>query len=258
MRVSKLHSLLSRIVGRKEEPRQPGRAPLSAVPPSTGAVEPIEDVGVVSLELDEPDVSLNPPSSLTGSLSSGDQDFDPEVAADPIFEDESTFEDEPPESGPIASNLQKALQDSTIPQRDPTQSAAQATLSSNPGPTMEQLGETVALDEPAGPALELDAPGSSPSPEALSGSEQAEPSSIPQSSKPPSGMEAQLGAGEAAKVRSPESTRKDLERVRFGEVSARVTSRPVLSSNVVQFVEASQSFEPATFLELLDSSLALK
>jgi hypothetical protein len=116
-------------------------------------------------------------------------------------------------------------------------------------PTIEQLGQTVSLEE--GPDMRLEVEramarvSDSPSPPSARGLEAAIPSR-------PSATAFDLPA--------PPEAREELERYRLGqsqEVVVDAYARPTISTNVVDLVTAQREFQPATFAELLDASLKL-
>jgi hypothetical protein len=163
--------------------------------------------------------------------------------------------DEPPESGSArvrgAQLLDRADDaDDRPPMTPPPESgeepAPKVSIPRDPGPTMAQLGQTIALEEAAGGALELDEPAPPPS---VRGTDQLSMSSLPAP-----------GLGYSEELPLPENAREELDRVRLGqsaEVGPTIHGRPVLSTNVVDFVSAVRSHEPETFLALLDASLSL-
>lgn len=190
-----------------------------------------------------------------------------EFAGDPSLEP-AEDEEPPPEShsGPSRSapNLVAAIEDveEQAPLTPPpesgeglamapapmtsTQALSQAPVPSQ-GPTMEQLGETIALEE--GPPQEFDL---------------GEPEEAPHVGEPaPSAFEAEIPAQASVyddQLSVPDDARAELERVRLGErsdVRAEVISRPVISTNVVDFVAADRTLHPTTFGELLDLTLGL-
>jgi hypothetical protein len=116
------------------------------------------------------------------------------------------------------------------------------------GPTMEQLGQTISLEEGSRQDFELDEP----------------ILEEPREEEAQSHMEAHLPASvpsHSDQLRVPENAREELDRHRLGDstpVDARVSTRPVLSTNVVEFVTATRTFEPKSFVDLVDASLSLK
>lgn len=143
----------------------------------------------------------------------------------------------PPESGPELSSAELR-----IPQAPPRPVSVL--------PTTEQLGQTVSLEEGPSADLELDEP--------LSETEEDLYAEAPAET---THLEAELPAASAGMfdegLASPPGAREELERVRLGEVQANVVARPVISTNVVDFVGASERHQPASFLALVDGSLSL-
>jgi hypothetical protein len=182
--------------------------------PSVDVVADIDEIDVD--EFDEVDVEPQPESGP--------------VAAAPATMDEALYEAEhqppltpPPESG-------EEIMTPHIP---------------SPGPTMEQLGQTISLDEGQRHDLELD-----------------EPVLEEPLEEPPSYMEAAIPSAppHSDHFEVPDNAREELERLRLGDatpIEARVSKRPVISTNVVEFVTASRRSEPQTFADVVDSSLSL-
>ncbi len=142
-------------------------------------------------------------------------------------------------------------------------------------PTTEQLGQTIDLEEPSGPALELDEPLEQEVVAAPATPQRApEELDISLPGRSPSGIYSEGLA-------PPPEAREELERHRqreaersaptheipsppppappVEEVAPEVIARPAIASvaRPTEFVVAAQSFKPATFAELLDASLAL-
>jgi len=227
----KLHALLARVQQNSTLPRvvrtpTAAAAPASAFAPvSAKAVPP-----VVPLELDEPGLESVPPPSAVPSRS------------------ELELE-EPPESGsaPVRSSLDDLREVDHPPLTPPPESgeepAPKVSIPRDPGPTMAQLGQTITLDEAPRADLELDEPAAPPSRRGIDQLEMVPP----------------IGAY-SEELPLPENAREELDRVRLGqsaEVGPTVHTRPVLSTNVVDFVSAVRSYQPETFLALLDASLDL-
>lgn len=116
-------------------------------------------------------------------------------------------------------------------------------------PTTEQLGQTVSLEEGPAADFELDEPLSETEEDLLAGSPEA------------AHLEAELPAANVGTfeqgLASPPGAREELERVRLGEVQAQVVARPVISTNVVEFVNAGGERGAESFLALIDGSLSL-
>lgn len=328
-RLSKLEALLSRLQRRSAEPRNPESqltakeallpTDTSASPtelseqarPSTVEARPSAAEASAAkseqssadddtlLSLDSP--SIMPPASAPDHFEMPELD-EPmiDVVEETLDRDQVDVEiesidvdsmdfDDLPESGPVASTLDRALDgqdehpitpppESTeeaistpnlarTPPRatfdgpqsfTPPQSFVAPQSSDEPSvekqppatklqPTMEQVGQTVALEESDSPtSLELDDPitqgGVAPAQESV-----REASILPERN--------------IESVRSPAETAQELERYRLGEsanVQARVSQRPVLSTNVVELVAASSDTSPKSFFELLDATLTLK
>jgi len=321
-RLSKLEALLSRLQRRSAEPRNPesqltakeallptatsasptepsAQARPSAVEASAAQSEPSSADDDTLLSLDSP--SIMPPASDPEHFEMPELD-EPmidvveetldrdqvDVEIDSIDVDSMDFDDLP-ESGPVASTLDRDLdgQDEhpiTPPPESTEEAISTPNLARNPPratfdgpqsftppqsfvapqssdepsvekqpsatksqPTMEQVGETVELEESDSPtSLELDEPitqgGVAPAQESV-----REASILPERN--------------IESVRSPAETAQELERYRLGEsanVQARVSQRPILSTNVVELVAASTDTSPKSFFELLDATLTLK
>ncbi|MFZ5890896.1 MAG: hypothetical protein ACOY0T_07590 [Myxococcota bacterium] len=123
------------------------------------------------------------------------------------------------------------------------------------GPTVEQLGQTIDLEEAPGPELELDrplAPPTPPPPDELEAS-----LSAPQSGGP----YAEVSLAAAPALHTMPAAREGLV---TGDVApsaptlAELVQRPPLSSSGVMSISGSAvKAEPRTFLQLLDASIAL-
>jgi hypothetical protein len=219
----KLEALLGRVQQNAQAPRT-----LAAGAPSS----PVEVVSSSRpLELDEPGMdSLSPP----GRAAANELELD-----------------EPPESGSARVRGSEQLEevDDRPPLTPPPESgeepAPKVSIPRDPGPTMAQLGQTIALDDGGGGPLELDEP---PPPPSRRGVDQLA-MSLPRAS-----------SSYSEELPLPENAREELDRVRLGqstEVGPTIHTRPVLSTNVVDFVSAVRSQEPETFAALVDASLRL-
>ncbi len=151
----------------------------------------------------------------------------------------------PPESGPAPS---AGVSELAIPQA-PARPAS--IFPAVEYPTTEQLGQTVTLEEGPSADLELDEPLSETGDDGLD-------LSAPQEG---AHLEAELPAAGAGMydlgLASPPEAREELERVRLGQVQADVVARPLISTNVVDFVSAGAQTRPGSFLELIDGSLSV-
>lgn len=113
------------------------------------------------------------------------------------------------------------------------------------GPTTEQLGQTIQLEEGPRAEFELDEP-------------LAEP--IEEVTAETSTLEAELPSGAGIydqELTPPPDAREELERVRLGEVRAQVVARPVISTNVVEFLQAQERPAAESFVGWVDASLGL-
>lgn len=158
----------------------------------------------------------------------------------------------PPESG--AERLEASLSppsDLEAPITPPPESGRERSAAEHghrDGPTMEQLGQTVPLDEGTVRVLDLDEP---------LGSDRPAPASEHLEMSLPSAM---LGSYEDHLMAPPEA-KADLERILrsggTGEFVVQAVARPPLSTNVVELITAQKGFKPSSFVELIDSSLEL-
>lgn len=202
-----------------------------------GGASPSEISGPGGFELDEPGLSEPPPP---------DDDILKVDPDDLLLEDEES----PPESGAGPVGGVQTLSDAmraeegqpplTPPPESGEEPAPQVQIPKDPGPTMEQLGNTIQLDEAGATDFELD--------------------DVTRSPWRSSGDDARESSPAEEPATLPPGAREELDRVRLGqvrEVRPVAIDRPVISTNVVDFVSAAREFEPETFLELLDSSLSL-
>lgn len=213
-------------------------APAAAAVPESepvrqeSAIEEIDDLELVEegelIELDEADaIDEEAPESSRRVAASMDEAL--AEAADQLDSPKTV----PPESGPepvVSSELD-------------LQPAAPA--SAREMPTTEQLGQTIALEEGAPADFELDEPLHDP---------------VVAELEEPSQLEAELPSGGGAyrdDLAPPPDAREELERVRLGEVQAEVIARPIISTNVVEFIQAHSAAKPRSFAELLDEALSL-
>lgn len=236
----------------------------------------------VDIDFDDEDEDEQPPASSQRSRVASTMDEAlAAAAAQHDAEHEVPLKTPPPESGPqeapvvampssSGSDVDALLgQELEIPTRGDT------------GPTAEQLGQTIDLDEARGPSLEL-----------------AEPA---QSAVPPAGAEdlevalpsRELVSGYADDLLPPPEARDDLEAHRRRQesdiapppeslaqlpsmqpspalpeivpiqaapaaaIAPEVTLRPAVDGAPESFVSAREDFRPASFVELLDASLRL-
>lgn len=270
-RIAQLESLLERVQTRAAEPRTGvakdavTAAPVVGEPSELDSDEAEEAAESLSAPLGHgamgaaargaPDLD-EPGSELPEARDDEVEDVDEDVIefSDPVEELDDAVEeiedvdldlDEPlPESGEVrAQPSGLALDERPITQ--PPESTLSSSISQDRNsPTIEQVGQTVPLEEGEAADFELDEPAVS---EAKRKSDSPLEMDIP--STPPK-----------EKERLPESAREELERHRLGETTplqARTSVRPVLSTNVVDLLSAAKDFEPKSFVELLDASLKL-
>lgn len=262
---------------------------LESVPPSGG---------VVPMEEEQPPASSQRPRALTL-----------DEPSEPLLEDghEVPLKTPPPESGPQAAPLPAGLaapfapddlltSDLMPPGAETAELDAPFELPPPPasvGPTVEQLGQTIELEEPEGPALELAAAAPTPAPPAHPATEDLE---MPLPSREASGrydaelelppeardeLEAHRERSEQARREaevSPEPALAESGQLPIPElfpspVAEEITAtvfvtpqdqgpeifgRPPLESGTVFKIEpAGVAPRPSTFLELLDGSIAL-
>lgn len=183
--------------------------------------------------------------------------MDEALAGAAELEREVPLKTPPPESGrQIASSPPGAQQPVPLPDLSGlgAADAVDELLGRPASPTLGQLGETVELDEPTSAPLEL---------------EHAAPP--PSESRSSDDLEASLPGGQAAgaydaDLAPPSRARGDLAELRQREgaaepeLTSKVYQRPLAApkSPAATFVERRPAFEPSTFLELLDASLALR
>lgn len=207
-------------------------APASEPVRQASTAEEIDELELVEeeelLELDEADaIDEEAPASSRRVAASMDEAL--AEAADQLDSPKTV----PPESGPepvTGSELD-------------LQPAAAASV--REVPTTEQLGQTIALEEGAPADFELDEPLHDP---------------VVAELEEPSHLEAELPSGGGAyheDLAPPPGAREELERVRLGEVQAEVIARPIISTNVVEFIRAHAAPKPRSFVELLDEALSL-
>lgn len=269
-RINRLEALLARVTARAAEPRPVAQAaalkstpledavPLEAPlgldeaaesPPIALAPALVPDAVEAGFDLDEPGLDepdLDEPVMVDEPLEVSDVDLAEVQEVDDIEIDDIDDMEEQPESGQVASTTMDDAIDAAEhqpPLTPPPESGEGFTSPQIPqqgGPTMAQLGQTISLEEGRQRDFELDEP--------IADDEMA---SGPQASATIREEDADF----------PEDVQEELDRMRLGKatpIEARVASRPVVTTNVVQFVSASRTFEPKSFLELLDSSLKLR
>jgi hypothetical protein len=254
------------------EPEEPEAEIAEVAPPPTAAAAVFDatEIAIEEEELEELPVSSRRPkvaaASMDEALASAAQQMqlgEPEEVEVPI-------KTPPPESGrQVAGPSPAQLEAPSVPAIDESVGAEPARIeqqaAAEAGPTPEQLGQTVELEEAEGPELELAAPAEAPAAPALTDELEA---ALPASEAPSRYDEALVPPAEA---------RQELERHRDKEglpaapepaapapspaipPQPEVTRRPavVAAAPVAAFTGAAPAFEPTTFLELLDASLGL-
>ncbi len=239
---------------------------VSTLPPDAapaGAESPQLEVGAIDVEVtatdaeeaEEAEEGLPPASSrrfkVPESLDDG--------AVQGDSEREIPVKTPPPESGP-----QEALPATGLEApRMPDVAELEADLSGPPsmGPTAEQLGETIELEAPRGPELEIDVTvvadeeeTSVPAP-----AEELEVS-LPSSSLQSGLYDVGVGSRPAASVEAPAAEAPKLAATAphaAEEAGPERTSRPALGATDVAAVALATPSSARTFVELLDASLGL-
>lgn len=176
------------------------------------------------------------PASMDEALAGAAEQLQPEP------EREVPLQTPPPESGPQAAlPLPPGLEQPPLPgEYDSGVHPAEEVKVDLPpvGPTHAQLGQTIELEAPQGPNLELDMRSRVPAPERAQDHDE---------------LEAALPDASVERMRpSPSSLPPE-------ELQAERTERAQLHSDVApaSFSRAARPFAPNTFAELLDASLAL-
>jgi hypothetical protein len=279
-----------------------------ATPPVTEMVVDDADATVEVMELDEAEivditledeeevpaakaerVAANPPAAVTDIDFEDEDDRPPSSSRRPILatsldealtgaadEHEVPIKTPPPESGP-----QEALPSAQVLQQKPLEldePGMEAELAARSVPAPEQVGNTIELEEPAGPALELDSlpAESGPQPGRAADALEAElraPSDRPaRSAPPPTPVVEKAPESEAPELTSavvpvsaPIPPPVEPPRVEqlippaTARVEPEITPRSLPPNDVpvAAFARAHREFKPATFLELLDASLKL-
>jgi hypothetical protein len=224
-------------------------------------------------DIDFEDEDDRPPSSSRRPILATSLD---EALTDAVDEHEVPIKTPPPESGP-----QEALPPAQVLQQKPLEldePGMEAELAARSVPAPEQVGNTIELEEPAGPALELDSlpAESGPQPGRAADALEAElrvPSDRPaQSAPPPTPVVEKAPEPEAPELTSavvpvsaPIPPPVEPPRVEqlippaTARVEPEITPRSLPPNDVpvAAFARAHREFKPATFLELLDASLKL-
>lgn len=245
--LTKLEALLERVQRNAAAPRALERR----VAPATSEEETVEAKGAPELPLEE------------------EGPVDEELAQEEVVDEGELLELDEPEavgleeveapasSRRVAASMDEALagaadrlEPRTIPPESGPEPLAGTDALRQKGsrapdvPTTEQLGQTVPLEEGPRAEFELDEPLSEP---------------LQERAAEASFLEAELpsGASYGEHLAPPPEAREELERVRLGEVRAEVVTRPLISTNVVEFIEAQRGERPSGFSAILDETLAL-
>ena len=226
--------------------------PVAVVPPVAAA--PAEPA-FVRPQVAEPALASEPALAAMAEPAPLDELEVEDIDAEEIDLDGVDLDDDAPEShSSPRHSIDEAIASAehAAPLTPPPESGAEPLaaphIPAHSGPTMEQLGETISLDEGPSRDFELDEPLEPPvSAPISSGLLEAElPRSVPASFTPD--------------LQAPPEAAAELERVRIGAtatIEPDVVVRPSISTNVVDFVGAQRSFAPSSFAELVDASLSL-
>lgn len=213
------------------------------------------------VDIDFEDEEEQPPASSQRSRVASSMDEALAGAAEQLEADrEVPIKTPPPESGPQEAPLPAGISAPAAPDVDallnqeldiPTH-AEDRIPAAAVGPTPEQLGQTIDLEEARGPALELAEPKASelPGPAPVEELEVALP-----------GRE--VVGGYHDNLQPPPEAREDLEAHRRRledelQPGPEVVARPVPAGAPATFGAAREGFRPGSFTELLDASLALR
>ena len=222
--------------------------------PEADSDEP-EVVMAISSEAETETEDEQPPAS--SSRSKVTTTLDEEIASASPVENEREIpaQTPPPESGPQEALPATGLEAARLPDVE----SLEADLGGPPsmGPTAEQLGETIELEAPRGPELEIDVTVSEPEPEIPAPAEELEVT-LPRQSMQSGLYDVSIAAPPSVDMPAPEvhvavtvpavaSTPRDPERV----------SRPALGATDVAEVRFGTPAATASFLELVDASLGL-
>jgi hypothetical protein len=224
---------------------------VTTIPPAAAAEEPAQDLSVdvdLSMEDEEPPVS----SSRSKVAATIDEAL--ATVAESEEEREVPVKTPPPESGPQAAGPPPVGLDAAgVPDVD----ALEADMMGPPsmGPTAEQLGETIELEAPRGPTLEIDV--------SVSGV----PARVPE--RPPEELEVSLPRGQmpsglydlppaAPPAHVTPAAPAVEERTSSAPPEPRPTARPELgAAEIARVVLGNRPAVSHTFLDVLDRSLAL-
>jgi hypothetical protein len=237
------------------------------------------------VDIDFEDEDEQPPASSQRSRVASSMDEALAAAAEQEAEREVPLQTPPPESGPQAAPMPLGMAAPPAPDVDallggeldiPIRAG-----SGMVGPTQEQLGQTIDLDEARGPSLELAEPkGSDPAPAPVEELEVALPGpnqvgGYDENLQPPPEARDEL---EAHRRRleddippPPESLAQypsvqpyaaapelvPIVQAEAAPVGPEVVARPIPMGSPESFGSVRESFQPSSFVELLDASLGL-
>jgi hypothetical protein len=238
------------------------------------------------VDIDFEDEDEQPPASSQRSKVAASMDEALAAAAEQEAEREVPLQTPPPESGPQAA-MPMGMAAPPAPDVDALLSdeldIPMHASSSMTGPTPEQLGQTIDLDEARGPSLELAEPrGSDPAPAPVEELEVALPGpnqvgGYDHSLQPPPEAREELEAhrrrleddippppeslAQYPSVQPDASAPELLSMVQSAPEAAavgpEVVARPVPTGSPESFVNVRESFRASSFVELLDASLDL-
>jgi len=212
----------------------------------------------VDIDFEDEDEDEQPPASSQRSRVASSMDEALAAAAAQMdAEREVPIKTPPPESGPQAAPMPAGIAAPAAPDVDALlgQELDIPTRAQDAGPTPEQLGQTIDLEEARGPALEL-----------------AEPKgTAPPEPKPVEELEVTLPGREVVggyhdRLQPPPEARDDLEAHRRRieddapppqEAGPEIVARPVPVESPSTFGSVREAFHPSSFVELLDASLQL-
>jgi len=240
------------------------------------------------VDIDFDDTEEQPPASSHRSRVASTMDEALAAAADQLEgEREVPLKTPPPESGPQAAPMPTGMTSPSAPDVDallggeldiPTR--ADAGLSVSRGPTPEQLGQTIELEEARGPSLELAEPKRVDAPAAAAIEELEAPLPGPtlvggydDNLQPPpearDELEAHLRRQDDDIPPPPESLAQypsvqphaaapEIVPVQAAPAGPEVIARPIPTGSPESFGAVREAFRPSSFLELLDASLGLR
>ena len=237
----------------------------SEAPPATTAVASPRglDVDIDFDDEEQPPSSSRRPKQVSGideALAGAAEELDQE-------EREVPLKTPPPESGPQEAVPPAQVLVQSPPPRleleEPGSALEQERAAAAAhGPTTEQLGNTIELEEARGPALELDALPVAPAPVPERAREELEAELRPPVQSPPAPAPEPtpvMPVSEPSPPPAAEAREAPPAEPVPSSVRPEVVTRPADTppSDAVLFAQAHRSFQPATFAELLDASLEL-